>query len=31
VFVPVLLSIAHRRQTIPAEAADPLSGAPSHA
>jgi multidrug efflux pump subunit AcrB len=31
VFVPVLFSIAHRRQTIPAEAADPLSGAPSHA
>jgi multidrug efflux pump subunit AcrB len=31
VFVPVLFSIAHRRQIIPAEAADPLSGAPSHA
>src|ERR1700729_1293061 len=31
VFVPVLFSIAHRRQTIPAEAADPLSGEPSHA
>jgi len=31
VFVPVLFSIAHRRQTIPAEAADPLSGVPSHA
>jgi multidrug efflux pump subunit AcrB len=31
VFVPVLFSIAHRRQTIPAEAADPLSVAPSHA
>jgi multidrug efflux pump subunit AcrB len=31
VFVPVLFGIAHRRQTIPAEAADPLSGAPSHA
>jgi multidrug efflux pump subunit AcrB len=31
VFVPVLFSIAHRRQTIPAEAADPVSGAPSHA
>ena len=31
VFVPVLFSIAHRRQTIPAEAADPLSGAPPHA
>ena len=31
VFVPVLFSIAHRRQTKPAEAADPLPGAPSHA
>ena len=31
VFVPVLFSIAHGRQTSPAEAADPLPGAPSHA
>jgi multidrug efflux pump subunit AcrB len=31
VFVPVLFSIAHRHQTQSAEAADPLSGAPSHA
>jgi multidrug efflux pump subunit AcrB len=31
VFVPVLFSIAHGRQTKTAEAADPLSGAPSHA
>jgi multidrug efflux pump subunit AcrB len=31
VFVPVLFSIAHRRQTKPAEATDPLPGAPSHA
>ncbi len=31
VFVPVLFSIAHGRQPRPAEAADPLSGAPSHA
>jgi multidrug efflux pump subunit AcrB len=31
VFVPVLFSIAHGRQKKTAEAADPLSGAPSHA
>jgi len=31
VFVPVLFSIAHGRQTKPAQAADPLAGAPSHA
>jgi multidrug efflux pump subunit AcrB len=31
VFVPVLFSIAHRRQPRPAEAVDPPSGAPSHA
>jgi multidrug efflux pump subunit AcrB len=31
VFVPVLFSIAHRRQPRPAEAAGPASGAPSHA
>jgi multidrug efflux pump subunit AcrB len=31
VFVPVLFSIAHRRQPRPAEAAEPTSAAPSHA
>ncbi len=31
VFVPVLFSIAHGRQPLPAEAADPVSGAPSSA